>query len=146
MNSELVLVVDDSPTALGFTAAVLGNAGYQVVTTSDIWIAHLVQEIRPALILMDVEMGFARSGPALVDALKRMAVTSAIRIYFHSSLPERQLADLVRKHDADGYITKGLDVATFVRKVKEALAPFERERTAAACPRPVSADKAHVHA
>ena len=117
MTGKNILIVDDSPTALAFAAGALQKAGYSVFTTSDIWIAHQVLQLQPQLILMDVHMGSARSGPVVVDALNRISIRERMKILFYSSRPEPELANLAVEHGADGYICKQHNPSTLVNQV-----------------------------
>lgn len=128
MAGESILIVDDSPTSLALTAHVLREAGYCVETTSEFWIAALVRQLRPRLILMDVNMGPARSGLFAVEGLNGMSVRNQIVIFLYSSQPELELARFAERYKADGYIRKGCSPNHLVRQVAAALAFPETER------------------
>ena len=122
-RQPLIFIVDDSPTTLQFTASVLRSAGFRVETTGNIWIAGMVREQRPELILMDVNLGLVKSGPRVVESLNRMTSARRMtRIFLYSSLNEDKLRELVGRCGADGFIRKGISPGMLVRRVKEALA------------------------
>lgn len=118
---ETILIVDDSPSALEYAAFALRGAGYRVETTSEIWIAHLVRELRPRLVLMDVNLGSAKSGPAVVRGLNAMAIRKEMVVLFYSSQPEEELVRLVDECKADGYIRKGCSMEELEQRVTAAL-------------------------
>ncbi len=117
MAGETILIVDDSPAALEFAAFALRSAGYQVKTTSESWIAHLVRELRPRLILMDVDLGGAKSGPIVVRGLNAMEIRKQMVVLFYSSQPEDELVRLVDECKADGYLRKGCSMEELEQRV-----------------------------
>lgn len=127
MAGEQILVVDDSVSAQQFAALALRNAGYRVETTDEIWIAHLVRQLRPRMILMEVQMGTARSGLVVVKGLNAMTIRKEMLIYFYSSQPEEELKQLVATHGADGYIMKATDMEELAQQVTAALAAHAGE-------------------
>lgn len=105
MPSARVLVVDDSSTARAFAVRALEAVGHQVQAAADIWIAPLVSQFRPSVILMDVEVG-QQKGHIAVRALKKRAFAEGIAIALHSSLPTDELARLADECGADGFVAK----------------------------------------
>ena len=112
-----VLVVDDSRTIRTFTASVLENAGYEVRTAENTWIAGIVNAFRPDLILMDVELGVATNGATAVSILKRTAQKIRPMLVLYSSLDEETLRRLATESGADGFFHKDGDPDVLVRKV-----------------------------
>ena len=129
LDKKTILIVDDSLVARQFAGAAL-QADYRVELTDDMWISPLVRELRPALVLMDVNMGVGRSGTVAVEALNRMSIRRQIKVLFYSSRPEGELRDLVERFGADGYIRKGSTMAQLRHQVKAALSPPPRLATA----------------
>ena len=116
-----ILVVDDSPTALKFAESTLKFAGYEVITSSDLWVAPLLRKVQPNLVLMDVNIVQDGSGAAAVKALKRNRDAAAIPILLYSSRPATELQQLARECGADGYVVKDGDPATLQRAVSRHL-------------------------
>ncbi|MCP4654072.1 MAG: response regulator [bacterium] len=118
MAGEVILIVDRSRSALDFAAGVLSDVGYQVETTTEIWVAHLVRElVRPRLIMVDVDLDTAGSGLAVVQGLNAMAIRKEMVLLFYSSRPEEELVRLVAEYQADGYIMKGCSGEELERQV-----------------------------
>ncbi len=123
MTGEVILIVDRNRSALDFAAGVLADAGYQVETTTEIWVAHLVRElVRPRLIMVDVDLDTARSGLAVVQGLNAMAIRKEMVLLFYSSLPEEELVRLVAEYQADGYVMKGCSAEELEERVNAGLA------------------------
>lgn len=115
---DMILIIDDSPTVLLHTAALLRNAGYLVETSDSIWIADKIQDMRPTLILVDVQMGPGQgSGDTLVKSFKKLRTVES-EVILYSSMPELELRALAESCGADGYITKGLDPDTFLDRIR----------------------------
>jgi len=112
-----ILVVDDSPTALAFTAAVLRDAAYEVRTCDTIWVSSDVAEFHPDLILIDVNMGSCR-GTSVVTALRNRSFTENIVLVLHSTLPSTELARLTEECGAHGFIHKTDDAESLKRQVR----------------------------
>ena len=74
--------------------------------SSDIWIGSQVSQIRPALILVDVNLGRSVDGSTLVRALNQMKIREQIKVFLYSSEAEKKLAALSDECGADGYIKK----------------------------------------
>ncbi len=123
MAGETILAVDDSPSVLMFAAFALGQVGYRVETTNETWIAGLVQKLRPQLILMDVNLGTAMTGPMVVRGLNKLAIRKYMTLLLYSSLPKEQMEGLVDACQADGYIRKGCTAKELQRAVTRVLEP-----------------------
>ena len=123
VNAErpLILAVDDSKTQLQFIKATL-EPTYRVHTASDIWIAHLVSELEPVLILLDVDLGCGLvGGRTVAEALNQLHNRSRLKVHFYSSQPEADLVDLTEAVHADGYICKTGDPDRLRRQVRRVL-------------------------
>ena len=78
-------------------------------------------ELKPGLILIDANLGDAKTGLELVQGLNRMEARKEMRIYLFSSADEADLLHLVKQCGADGYILKGVGATEFCDQVKRAL-------------------------
>lgn len=129
--AKRVFVVDDNNIILRFVALHLGEAGFDVHTSSNpLTVAMEVGRCRPDLVLLDVEMPAIR-GTQVLAALRRTSCHSTVKIVLFSSLAPEVLAQLSDEYGAAGWIRKAspLDAAALVRQVGELLAaPGARTR------------------
>ncbi len=116
-----ILVVDDSQTALMMQTMLLKRAGYEIVTARDgeEGVEKALTE-RPDLILLDVVM------PRLsgLEALKRLradATTRATPILLVTTRGELSSVEAGQEAGCTDYITKPIDGAEFLAKVKQHL-------------------------
>lgn len=125
--SARVLVVDDSATVLSTTREALQQVGCIVETSDSIFVARLVNEFLPDVILIDVDMG-RHSGSVAIKSLRHYTAARHATILLYSSKSHEQLMSIATSHQADGFICKldGLDVT-----VREVMG-FVRERQGAA--------------
>jgi CheY-like chemotaxis protein len=101
-----ILLIDDSDVSLHFTSRVLGRAGFDVRTTSDV---HDLEAVlggwRPDVILTDVDMP-GLSGPQLCRILKSNYETAHVPVVLFSAVPSHELETMARECEADGYLSK----------------------------------------
>ena len=129
MPALKVLVVDDDEQYLRLTARVLRDAGYDVVTRTDvIGTAYTVTQEKPDLVLIDVNMPLL-TGDRLTELLQR-SVRERPLIVLHSGEDEKTLAQRAAACGADASIPKGLTVNRLLQR----LARVARQRRAP--PRP----------
>lgn len=119
---KTVLVVDDSPLYRKFARDTLGAAGYRVEVSADVWVAALVNRLRPNLVLMDLDMGsFNNLGATAVKALRKVSYGKKIPIVLYSSTEEEKLARIAPECGADGFIHKDNSPGALIRSVEEFL-------------------------
>jgi len=101
-----ILIIDDEPFMLDAAARVLRTAGHEVHTCEH-WAeaAHVIRTTRPHIILLDYNMP-ALNGDNVCSILKRTAADVIPPVFIHSSEPEGELARIVARCGADGYIRK----------------------------------------
>jgi len=114
-----VLIIDDSATALQFVKDTLSAHGYEVETSEDIWVAGIINQFQPDLVLMDVIINGLKTGHVAVTELKK---TAKGKIVLYSSCAEDELQKLAQDCQADGYICKVEDADVFHANVQAALA------------------------
>jgi CheY-like chemotaxis protein len=121
-----ILAVDDDPAHLVSTLAILEAEGYDVFThNSAFGVTNLVRELKPQLVLLDVNMP-GLSGDTLGSLLRNRSDTGSVPVVFYSSNDEDWLRRAVQKHGAMGYISKGdpaalrTRIAGFLRESREA--------------------------
>jgi DNA-binding response OmpR family regulator len=119
-ESEKILVADDSMTILAMVSSRLVRAGYDVVTaTRGDDALRLVEENRPRLVLLDVEM------PGLdgVEVARRIRADESLAgtsIVLLTSLSEESHVATGMEAGADAYLTKPFspqDLQTQVEKL-----------------------------
>jgi len=113
---QTILIADDSKLVLARYSDLLNSAGYDVVTSTDVYIASLVRQSQPDLILMDVSFG-SDVGPIAVKSLKRRKIQGNATVVLFSARSEIELNQLALDCEADGYIRKSDDDAAFLREV-----------------------------
>ena len=118
MSGESILIVDDNPTNLKLVAYLVRANGYRVHTAMDADAAlAAVQEIRPHLILMDLQLpgidGLELTRRLKADAATRKIIIVALTAYAMKGDQEKALAA-----GCDDYVTKPIDT----RKLPELIA------------------------
>jgi DNA-binding NarL/FixJ family response regulator len=99
-----MVVVDDNRPFLNAARNVLRQEGIDVVgiaSTSEEAL-QLVEELRPDVILVDVDLG-EESG---FDLAQRLASPDAASVVLISAYPEAELADLIAASPAVGFVSK----------------------------------------
>ena len=118
--SDTIVVADDSMTILAMTSSRLERAGYDIVTaTRGDEALKLVQETRPRLVLLDVEM------PGLdgVEVARRIRADESLAgtfIVLLTSLSQESDIETGIAAGADAYLTKPFspqDLQTQVEKL-----------------------------
>jgi two-component system, OmpR family, alkaline phosphatase synthesis response regulator PhoP len=118
--SDTIVVADDSMTILAMTSSRLERAGYDIVTaTRGDDALRLVQETRPRLVLLDVEM------PGLdgVEVARRIRADESLAgtfIVLLTSLSQESDIETGMAAGADAYLTKPFspqDLQTQVEKL-----------------------------
>lgn len=112
-----ILIIDDSEAALSTARRSLESAGYTVVTSNTaLRMPALVQQELPELILLDVEMPALR-GDQVMEFTKLFEFLRRSPIVFHSAKSEEELAEMVKKTGAAGFIQKTSNSLQFVNQV-----------------------------
>jgi len=93
LTSQFVLVVEDNPSALKATAAMLVSLGYQVLTAADAdeALAALKAESNIGLLMSDVMLPGKLNGPDL--AVKAAEIHPHIKILFNSGYAEQSIVE-----------------------------------------------------
>lgn len=115
-NSELVVLVEDSPTQAKAIAMYLNQYGIEVLICDDgpAGINAIVEQ-QPAAVILDVNLP-TMSGYQIARHLKRNPATAKIPVIMLTKLS--QTKDMVAglNHGADHYIPKGPEAAEDLRK------------------------------
>ena len=129
---DVVLVVDDTPGTLGVLNEVLEDAGYTVLMAQSAAAAMVVVErVLPDIILIDAVMP-GMDGFEACRRMKRNPALAAVPIVFMTGLTESE--DVVRGLEAGGvdYVTKPLQLAEVVARIRVHLTGARRTRSAQA--------------
>jgi len=122
-TKPLVVFADDSAIATLQMLQLLTSAGYEVATTSNGAAAvRMAQELRPDLVLLDVEMPEMK-GTEACEKIKRNPKTSGIPVVLMTGHDDpAHLRDGFRS-GCDGYIPKGTKDDEVLRKLQLKLLP-----------------------
>ena len=112
MAGEPILVVDDNPANLKLLAYLVRANGYDVHVATDAEAAlAAIQTVRPALILMDLQLpgvdGLELTRRLKLDPATRDIVIVALTAYAMKGDPEKAAAA-----GCDDYVTKPIDTRT----------------------------------
>jgi two-component system, OmpR family, alkaline phosphatase synthesis response regulator PhoP len=104
--SDTIVVADDSMTILAMTSSRLERAGYDIVTaTRGDDALRLVQETRPRLVLLDVEMP-GLDGVEVAQHIRADESLAGVFIVLLTSLSEESHVARGMAAGADAYLTK----------------------------------------
>ncbi len=121
MQQSPILVVDDDPDALEIVSTFLESRGYRVVTASDGRQALAkVEEIRPALVLLDVMMP-GMDGWEVSRVIKNHPEYSNIRVVMLTARGEFADKQEGLRAGADDYIVKPIRLDELNTKVERNL-------------------------
>jgi len=121
MAKESILVVDDVPVNLKLTDMLLRRAGFKVHTTEDAEQAlALLRGFHPDLMLVDIELP-GIDGLSLTRRVKMNPSTRDIVVLALSGRAGSDHDQEARAAGCDGYITKPVDSATLLSRIREHL-------------------------
>lgn len=119
---DIILLVDDSPEALGFLTEALEQAGYSVlISTSGKGALGIVERITPDLILLDAVMP-GIDGFETCRQLKASAAATQVPVIFMTGLTET--GHIVHALESGGvdYLTKPIDIDELRARIRVHLA------------------------
>lgn len=121
MSKVKVLIVDDEPFNIEVLEQTLDGTGYQVVTASNGQEALAkIQGEQPDLVLLDLMMP-VMDGFAVLTKVKEDPMLRDIPIIIVSAENDSKSVVKGIKQGAEDYLTKPVDTAQFLKKVKEFL-------------------------
>jgi len=122
MTARKILVVEDNDMNMQLVEFLLEEGGYAIVkATSGEEALTLTREgTAPDLILMDIHLP-GMDGLSVVRAMKEDARTSRIPILALTAHAMRGDRDRFLEAGCDGYISKPIDVKTFLRSIQQYL-------------------------
>lgn len=115
-----ILVIEDNPANMKLARFLLDKAGHVVLQAdraeAGIALAH---DERPDLILLDIQLP-GIDGLAAARLLKSSARTSDIPLCAFTGLAMKGDREKIFASGFDGYITKPIDVGTFLQEIQRA--------------------------
>ena len=112
-----VLHVDDDEATLRLVARHLEGSGFTVVSTTSPFIAPIINEERPDIIVIDVDMPML-SGDRIVSIIRGNEF-STLPVIFFSSKPDHLLAGLASKMQPASFVSKNRGLPALVQKIME---------------------------
>jgi signal transduction histidine kinase/ActR/RegA family two-component response regulator len=120
--AKLILIVEDNSSNLELAKLVLVGGGFRVEFAVDGQEGLLkAKELKPALILMDVQLPGGMDGLAATRAIKADPDTADIKVVAMTANAMKGAKEEALQAGCVGYITKPIDVRRFVRDVTEYL-------------------------
>jgi two-component system cell cycle response regulator DivK len=119
MAGPLILIVDDTPANLRLAEFLLTRAGFAVVTAADAtetW-AQL-DAATPALVLMDLQLPGV-DGFTLTGQIRQRPDLARLPIVAMTAYAMAGDETRVREAGCDGYISKPIDVKTFLTSIEQ---------------------------
>ncbi len=126
-NETTILVVDDNQDNVEILRAFLESRGYRVVSAPDGRTALVkVEEVRPALVLLDVMMP-GMDGWQVCRTIKQHPDFAAIRVVMVTAKGDFEDKHEGMRSGADDYVVKPVDLHELEEKVKRNLEAVERQ-------------------
>lgn len=115
-----VLYVDDDERTLNIVAKYLISNGFEVHTSTSPFVANLLEENKPDLVILDIAMPLL-SGDKMADILLSQGYAEQIPILFFSGEEPEKIERISRRIPGSSYVTKqsGLDI--LVEKLRSRL-------------------------
>ncbi len=121
MSQPVILIVDDSPTALRMTSELLESHGFDVLTANDgVEAIEIAEQHLPDLMLLGIVLP-GRNGFQVCRKLRANDRTKYIRIVMLSSKSQAHDRLWARRQGADGYLTKPFNDSTLLASVRSVL-------------------------
>lgn len=123
-TTKTILVVDDDPDTLTYLTTVLQDNGFATMSAKDGTEAlKRIEEKRPDLVTLDISMP-EKSGVAVYRAIKENDQLRSIPVIITTGISEefeRFISTRRQVPPPEGYVSKPVDLAEFLGKVKELL-------------------------
>lgn len=113
-----IMVVDDDRDLLWLLCRHLGKAGLAVECHAHAPSAALVEQVRPAVLFLDVEIG-QENGEEVCGRIKASPVGPDVPVILISSLPQDSLRAAAERCGANGYLAKPFDMQGMTRLAKQ---------------------------
>lgn len=119
MSKFTIMVIEDDADILEVIRTLLTQAGYEVVTGSDVTALYAIEKHPPDLLLIDNWLSGDKTGHDICYQLKQNPATTAIPVILISGT--RNLQDTAERCGADGFIAKPFQADELLRQVKTRL-------------------------
>ncbi len=120
---QKILHVDDDEKILRVVAGFLQGKGYQVISTTQPFIAPLIRQENPDLLLMDIGMPLL-SGDKLVQVLKSHDILPGSKILFLSGQSPEAILKVVMQTGVAGFVRKDEGLDRLLAKIRSILGPI----------------------
>lgn len=121
LGRRTLVIADDEPSVRLLVTATIGSDDYNLVEASDgneAW--ELIQQLRPALVLLDVRMP-GRSGMDILQSIKADPSLRATRVILITASAQQSDINAGLVAGADFYLTKPFSPRDLLSKLDEAL-------------------------
>ncbi len=121
MKRPRILVVEDNAPSLMLAEHVLLHRGYEVMTASDVDEARMhIRDGSVGIVLTDVQLP-GGGGTEVLRTIRNQPETSGIPVIAVTALAMLEDKKRLMELGFDGYISKPIDVRTFVEQVESYL-------------------------
>jgi two-component system alkaline phosphatase synthesis response regulator PhoP len=115
-----ILCVDDDESTLNIVSRFLATKGFEVLTSSNPFVAPLLEKEKPDLLVLDINMPLL-SGDRIADVLSRQGYADNIPIIFFSSEPVEKIERVADRIPGASYVTKTGGLEQLVNKIRATL-------------------------
>jgi len=126
VRPKKILMIDDEPDILKFTALRLETSGYEVKTAiSGIDILLMLEEFDPDLILLDIKMP-GLTGVEVLDMIRKSEQHAQCPVIFMTAEANLEAYGIEKIEDADGVLMKPFSSEGLLSMTHEALYKLNR--------------------
>jgi CheY-like chemotaxis protein len=116
MAAAKILHVDDDERTLRAVARFLEGLGFTVISTTNPFIAPVIQKERPDVLVMDVDMPLL-GGDRIVSIIRGNEFSTLPVVYF-SGKPAKDLAALAARTQPASHVTKDQGLPALAAKIR----------------------------
>jgi two-component system cell cycle response regulator DivK len=121
MSGKLILIVDDDAKSMKLTSDLVQMSGYSVISAGNGQQAvEIARASKPCLILMDIQLP-VMDGLEATRILKSDPSTRHIKIVALTASAMRGDEDIVLQAGCDGYISKPIEIHSFLDEIQKYL-------------------------
>jgi DNA-binding response OmpR family regulator len=117
---KTILCVDDDERTLNIIAKFLISQGYSVITSSNPFVAPLLEKEKPDLIVLDISMPLL-SGDRIADILTHQGYAETIPIVFFSGESPKKIERIVSRVPGSTFVLKESGLDTLSSRIRHAL-------------------------
>jgi two-component system alkaline phosphatase synthesis response regulator PhoP len=119
-EKKKILYVDDDEHTLNIVSKFLISQGYRVFTSSNPFVAPLLEKEQPDLIVLDINMPLL-SGDRIADILTHQGYAETIPIIFFSSEAPKKIERIVSRYPGSAFVLKQSGLDTLVSRIRQSL-------------------------